>query len=702
VLLILALVLATFLYLRTETLIAQEKDEPLIVLPEVKVEEAKETTYYGEEDATTATKTETPIEEIPQSIETINRDVIDDQGAVRLQDTVYNVSGTVPGDSFLVPFLLRGFRAEVLKDGFIQNTALPLNIFQQELTNVERIEFLKGPGSVLYGNVAPGGLINIITKKPLPYFYASAQMTVGNYSFYQPSVDVSVPLNKDKTLLFRLNASYLNTDSFRDFISQEWFFIGPVVSWRILPNMTFTLEGEYFQIDQPFDEGLVAVGNMVAPIPISRNLAEPTDHTSFQNILLKATLETKFSDRAFLRNAFRYYRTSADNFDHRSLALLEDNRTLLRFIFDSTFEENIYDTQNEFILNIKTWSFKHKLLFGFEYIRMSIENPSRFLPATPIDIFDPVYGTKVPATAPLLNRIGELNSFGFYMQDQITVLNNLFLLFGVRFDVFDQNLEEIGVNPIGDITTDKMDSQVSPRFGIVYEPFRGVSFYANYSMSFNRLLGQAITFNGSILEPQSSTQYEGGIKLDLWGGRLSSTAAFYRITTENALAPDPVNGGIFAVQVGEERSQGFELDLTAAPLPGWNIIASFAYTDAKVADDEIFKEGNELPGVPKYSGSFWTTYKLYKGILRGLGAGIGLIAVGERQGDIENTFTLDPFLRLDAALYYDTQIRNFAKVKASINFNNITDTEYFANSTSRVNIIPGAPFTVLGTLRVDF
>jgi iron complex outermembrane receptor protein len=703
----LIILLVIFLYFDIGTLAAEEEGEkPGVVLPQVVVPGEQEITNYVGENSTTATKTDMPIGETPQSVEVINRDVINDQGAVRLQDTVHNVSGVIPGDSFLVPFLVRGFRADILRDGFVSSTAIFFNIFQEELVNVERVEFLKGPASILYGNTAPGGIINIITKRPLPYFYASAEGTIGNFDFYSGALDVSTPLNKQKSLLFRVNASYLNSGSFRDFSFSDRVFIAPVLSWWITPRMVLTVDGEYFHVNQPFDDGIVAVGNGVAGIPLSRNLGEPSDSTTFKSYLVKATLETKLSEAVSLRNAFRYYRTDAKTFDHRNLALLPDNRTLLRFIFDSTINDGIYTTQNEMRVNIKTWSADHKLLFGLEYVRENFDEPVKLLPASSIDIFNPVYGVKVPfnpADVPLLWRSGKLNDLGFYVQDQISLFDKVFVLAGLRYDYLNQSLEDNSTTPDQSFNNiGSEENEFSPRLGILYKPIRDVSLYADYSRSFNLLLVTAFTANGSILNPETATQYEGGVKFYLLDGRISSNMAVYRIIKKNALTPDPVNGGIFAVQVKKERSQGFEFDLTAEPLRGWNIIASYAFTDAEVINDNFFKNGNRVSGVPKNSSSIWMTYKLYKGILEGLGIGMGLIAVGKREGDLQNTFELDGFLRLDAALYYERQIRKIARVKASINFKNITDADYILNSDSRVNIIPGEPFTVLATLRVEF
>jgi len=682
----------------------ENEDNSSKLLPEVLVTGKFLRTNYVVKDATTATRTETPIEEIPQSIEVINRDIIDDQRAESLQDIVHNVSGVIPGDSDIVPFLIRGFRAETLRDGFASTTFVFLNIFQEELANVERVEFLKGPASVLYGNSSSGGIINIITKKPLPYFYSSAEATIGSYDFYRGAIDISTPLNKDNSLLFRMNASYRNSDSFRDFVFSDRVFISPVLSWEISPKVLLTLEGEYLYVDKPIDEGLVAVGDMVADIPLSRNLGEPDDESTFKGYLAKASLDTELSENVFLRNAFRYYRTEADRFDHLGGALLPDNRTLLRFIADATNTSDIYTTQNDLIVNFERWSTFHTLLFGLEYIRENTSLPFKIIPASPIDIFDPVYGvdqTFNPEDVIPLSRSRKLNDIGLYIQDQITIWDKLHLLAGLRYDYLDQEIKDTASQQ-GDITINNSINEFSPRFGILYKLIKGISLYANYSKSFNSFLFSSFAFDGSILDPEKTEQYEGGMKFYLWEGRLSSTVAIYRITKRNALTPDPINGAVFAVQVDKERSQGFEFDLTAQPLPGWNIIGSYSFIDAEVRDDDFFDEGNKLAAVPKNSASLWTTYRILKGTLDGFGIGAGLIVVGDRKGDLQNTFKLDSYVRFDAALYYDRQIRDIGIVTASVNFKNITDEDYIATSSSRLSIIPGEPFTVFATLRVDF
>jgi iron complex outermembrane receptor protein len=679
---------------------AQDEKDDAVKLPEVLVTDEPLKRTYIVDDASTATKTDTPIKNIPQSIEVIDQDLIQDQAGTSLQDVIYDVSGAVPGDSDVIPFLLRGFRAYILRDGFTGSSFDVINIFEQDLADTERIEILQGPGSVLYGNLSAPGIINLVTKQPLPYFFFRPEVFYGSYDFFRTSLDFSTPLNSDKSLLFRINGAYQDTNSFRDFIHTETLLISPVLSWQLSPKVKLILDGEYFYFNQPVDEGLVAVGNEVADIPISRNLAEPTDKADGKKYLARATLETELADNVLLQNAFRYYKIHGYRNDHAPLFLLPDNRTLERFRRETNLDDDLYTSKNDLFVNLRTGKFLHNLLFGFEFIREDFSVPTTLFPASAIDIFDPVYGVKAPDEPSIfINRVGKNYRFGFYIQDQISLLDKLYILAGARLDWLNQDIKDTGTLMGEDFDDKETDWQISPRIGILYQIIPELGIYANFSRGFNLILGLGVSAEGKIFKPERSTQYEAGFKLDLFGGRLFSTVSAFRIDKKNAFAPDPINGLAFGVQVDKERSQGIEVDLTAQLTDDWNLIANYAFIDAKVVEDDFFKSGNELPGVAKNSGSLWTTYFLSGGLLRGFGLGAGFITQSNREGDLENTFSLGSFFRLDGAVYYRRQFANYGAIEAAVNFRNITDTRYFVNSTSRVNVIPGAPFTVLASLR---
>ena len=234
----------------------------------------------------------------------------------------------------------------------------------------------------------------------------------------------------------------------------------------------------------------------------------------------------------------------------------------------------------------------------------------------------------------------------------------------------------------------------SPRVGIVYQPAKEVSLYANYSNSFTPVSGRSAT--NQSFKPQRATGYEVGVKTELLDKRLSANLALYTTNVQNILTSDP-NNSIFSIQVGEQRSQGFELDVAGEISPGWNLIASYGSTDAQVTKDNSIPVGNRLSYVPQHTASLSTTYTIQAGNLKGLGFGAGLFYVGNRFGDLANSFEVPSYTRVDAGIFY--QMEQF---KAALNFKNLTNIRYFEAGQSRQSVQPGAPFTVLATVSYQF
>jgi iron complex outermembrane recepter protein len=289
-----------------------------------------------------------------------------------------------------------------------------------------------------------------------------------------------------------------------------------------------------------------------------------------------------------------------------------------------------------------------------------------------------------------------IQSYGAYLQDQITLLDNLKLLIGGRYDWVSREDEIADFGTFGNTVDDppQNDGAFSPRLGLVYQPSDDVSLYASYSRSFSFTTG----FNpdGRAFEPTRGTQYEVGVKADFLDGRLSSTLAAYHLTRTNVTTEDPDNPQ-FSIQTGEQRSQGIELDLTGEILPGWNITTSYAYTDAEVTEDNVIPEGNRLPNVPEHQASLWTTYTLQSGDLEGLGFGLGLFYIGDRQGDLDNSYQVDGYLRTDAALYYRR-----GRLNAAINVRNLFDIDEVTTTFGPRLAQRVTPFTVVASVSWEF
>ncbi|MBD6618561.1 TonB-dependent receptor [Komarekiella sp. 'clone 1'] len=672
--------------------------------PAAQQDEPIELVVTGEQDGyrvpntTTGTRTDTPLRDIPQSIQVVPQQVLRDQQVTRLDDALRNVPGVNQAFNFgpTGSFTIRGFDAvstNSLRDGLID----PLATEVTELSSIEQVEVLKGPASVLFGLGNPGGTVNIVSKRPLSDPFYAIDATIGSYSFYRSAIDLSGPLNDSKTVLYRLNAAYRNSGSFIDFFNGESLNISPVVSVALSESTNLVLEGEYIKTRDSYASGVPVIGSILpnpnGEVSRNRNFGEPTDEFEQTITRLGYQLEHKFDDSWSLRNAFRFtFRDYSDRLTIPS-TLDEDNETLNRTSREYDLENSNYNFTTSVVGKFATGSIQHQVLFGFDLNRLENLSP-RFAEreAATINIFNPVYGQPPePVFSSESNDRSITNSLGIYLQDQVALADSLKLLLGVRFDAFDRKYEDFTNN----IESSGSDSAFSPRFGIVYQPIPAISLYASYTSSFTPPNGTFFFDVDSTLEPERGTQYEVGVKADL-SDRLSATLAFYDLTRTNVLVDDPDNQG-FQIQVGEQNSQGIELNLTGEILPGWNIYAGYAYTDARIAEDTTFTVGNRLPNTADHSFNLWTTYEIQQGELQGLGAGIGLFFVGDRAGDLDNSYDVPSYVRTDAAIFY-----NQDKFRVALNFKNLFDVDYFESALDSNRVYYGQPFTVQGTISWKF
>ncbi|MEH1848850.1 MAG: TonB-dependent siderophore receptor [Nostoc sp.] len=659
---------------------------------------------YSVPDSTTATKTDTPQRDIPQSIQVIPQQVIKDQQIIRISDAARNVSGVTlqAGFAGLVDnYNIRGFSTyNNLRDGFFSEGFLTLT----NPTNIERIEVLKGPASVLYGQFEPGGVVNYVTKKPLDYPYYSAEFTAGSFSTYRPSLDFSGPLNSDKSILYRLNVAYENSGSFVDFLNEKVFSIAPSLTFKFGDATTLTFQYEYLNADRTFYDGLLP-DPKVFKVPISRFSGELGDYYSAQSHIINLTLNHSFNKNLRVRSAFSVKLNDGDDLAFRPDSLDPDGRTLLRgYAIDRNLYRN-YSLQTDLIGNFNTGSVQHQVLLGLEWNKdlLGYDNLRRSPSVTPsIDLFNPVYGASRPLEFDEASERDRYyrDTIALYLQDQVTLLPNLKLLVGGRYDFINRKytvrqLDPTGNNLIGDESVDRYyDEAFSPRVGIVYQPIEPISIYASYSRSFNP--SDSRTVDGTQLPPERGTQYEAGLKAELIKDRLSATFAAYDITKENVATTDPTPGNSdFSIAAGEVKSRGLEFDVSGQILPGWNVIASLFHNDAFVSKDNTLPVGDSLVNAAGVGGSLWTTYEIQNGDWKGFGFGGGVFYTGDREAQLPNTFKIPSYVRADATIFYKRD-----NWRVGLNFKNLFDTTYY--DSQGYYLRPGAPLTVLGTFSVQF
>ncbi len=660
---------------------------------------------YNPSSASTATRTDTPLRDIPQSIQAVPQQVIEDRNVSNLTEAVETVSGVVDGGGFYgAPSggrILRGFIS-----GFNGDTSSFRNGFRDAgygdlvgIGTVERVEVLKGPGSVLFGQVEPGGIINVITRQPLSEPYYEAGLEIGSYGFYQPSIDLSGPVNSDGSVLYRLISSYQSSEDIQPFFEPQVTTIAPSFTLNFGDETALDLYYEYvryFAEDIRTDAVALSDGSLTP-----RDFYAGYPNLNFFDITTQRygySFEHEFNEDLRLRNNLAVTSTVTTDERGYGIGLVDDQFIQIESFFADSSTDN-YFGQIDIVGEFETGSVSHQVVAGFDFNRLV--NPLESFQVLNVpnqDIFNPNYDFMPNDVdiVPAFKANNTTQSYGIYLQDQIAFTDNFKLLAGGRYDWISYESEIADFGLFGNTIDDPVqnDSAFSPRIGLVYQPSDELSLYASYSQSFR----QATGFNpdGRSFEPTRGTQYEVGVRGGFLDDRLSANLAAYNLTRTNIVLPDFANPG-FSTQIGEAQSRGIELDITGEILPGWNVIGSYAYTDAEVTRSIPGIEGTQLRGAPEHQASLWTTYEIQEGDLGGLGFGLGLFYVGERQGDDLNSFQVDSYLRTDAALYYRKD-----RLNAAINVRNLFDTDYVSIPFRQSAVQRGEPFEIVGSVSWQF
>lgn len=670
--------------------------------------EQEEDDGYLAPDSTTGTRTDTPIFEVPQAIQVIPERVLDDQQVIRLNDALRNTPNAQQSNTFGATrddFVIRGFeQSAILRDGFRTNDAGPGFSFT-DLSNIEQVEVLRGPASILFGNIEPGGVINLVTKEPLSEPFYNLELQAGSFGLLRPQVDISGPLSD--RLQYRLNTAYERSNGFRNDFNRdsERFFIAPVLSWDITPDTELILELEYLDDQRPFDRGIPAVGDEVADVDIDTVFGEPDDFAEVEAINVGYRLQHDLSDRWQIRNRFRYSESELLTLRADPNGLDETTGTLFRAFSSNDNRFELFELQTEVVGEFATGPINHTLLAGFDlfFAETTIETTVDLAP--PVNVFDPDIGLVETPELPLAftasDSFTDLDRVGVFVQDQIELLPRLTLLLGGRLDFIGQESQSEAIFIPGVLSTpalevDRDEEAFSPRVGVVFQPIDPLYLYASYSQSFQPNTLTQTTLEGEFLEPEEAEQFEVGIKADLFDGRLAATLAFFDLELNNLATTDPVDPN-FVTAIGEQTSRGIEFDIQGEILPGWNVIASYGFLDTEIEESEDFPEGAQPRNAAENSASLFTTYEFQRGSLQGLGIGFGLFFVGDRFGDNANTFELDSYVRTDLALFYRRD-----RLRLGLNVQNLLDIEYFESAVGRDGANPGNPLTVVGTVSYEF
>lgn len=664
-------------------------------------------------ESSVGTRTDTPVINIPQSIQAIPEQVLEEQGTTSLGEALRNSAGVTTGrvasDAPSLTPVIRGFESKnTLRNGLRDTTLGTL----AEITNVERFEILKGPASVLFGQGDLGGTVNLITKVPLNEPSYKLDYQIGQFGLHRPSIDFTGPLGtRPDAPAYRLTSSYQWSDSFRDFEERRSFFVSPVLKLINSDRTQLIAEVEHLRYETTGGAPeLPALGTVLdnpgGEIDSSVNLGEP----SLSRNESRATrwgyrFKHEFSDNLAFANELLISQADVPESTFvLPTSLAGNNRSLNRILVNNPSELSSFNLNTSLSGKFATGNIKHELLFGVELSRDTFEDALSINGIRgAIDIFNPQYSPESvqPFAIPLEDAKTTTNSIGFYLQDQISLSQQWIVVLGGRFDIADQTYDDRNTPRL---SFDRTDEAFSPRAGVVYKPAENISVYGSYTRSFKPVMGREVLLDpvtlqridGDPFEPERGTQYEVGVKADLLDNRLSTTLALFHLERTNVIE-ESARGQVGSEQTGKQRSQGVEVSVAGEIVPGWNILGSYAYTDAIISEDDVLPEGNSLRNVPKHGASLWTTYEIQSGSLQGLGLGLGLYYVGKREGDLNNSFSLPSYLRTDASLFY--RRNNFA---ASLNFQNLFDVNYYEGARNDLRVIPGAPLTVFGKISLEF
>ncbi|MDR4515645.1 TonB-dependent siderophore receptor [Nitrosomonas sp.] len=671
------------------------------VLPTIQIS-ASNTGSYAATSSVTATKTNTLLRDVPQSITVVTEELIKDQAIQSLGDAVRYVPGVgvSQGEGNRDALVFRGNRStgDFFVDGIRDDVA-----FFRDLYNIERIEVLKGANGMIFGRGGSGGVVNRVTKQANWNPVREFSFQGGSFNKKRMTGDFGHVFND--MVAFRVNGLFEDSDSFRDGVVVRRRGVSPTVTIRPTDRTKVVVNMERFHDDRTADRGIPSDSNLNRPVDVKRSLffGDPKrSHSDAEVLSFNALIEHRFDFGVTLSNRTNYaqYDKFYQNIFSRSPAL--DNRVFLGAYNDATDRENVFN-QTNLLYSVDTGPISHTLLAGVEIgqqitsnVRQTgfFNNDPRGI-SFPVPLNNPVTDVPIafitrPADAD--NR-SVVDITSLYIQDQIELLPQLQAIAGVRYDLFEVDFRKRN----GDTTQiNTSDHLISPRFGLIFKPIEPLSIYASYSQAYVPRAGDQLTgiiVTRATLKPEKFTTYEAGIKWDIYPD-LALTGAVYRLDRTNVISPTSDSGGT-SFLAGEQRTEGIEIGLSGRVTQSLSVMGGYAYQDGEITSaTEEAEKGATIAELPRNTFSMWSRYDFTPRI----GAAVGVIYRSSMFAAVDNTVRVPDFTRVDAALFAQFT----RQVRGQINIENLFDTHYFASVHNNNNITPGSPIAVRATLVANF
>ncbi|AXA92867.1 TonB-dependent siderophore receptor [Massilia sp. YMA4] len=660
-------------------------------LPQVTVA-GERATGYVQPNSSGATRTDTPIREVPQAVRVIGTQQLEDLGALRLADTVDYVSGVARLNDFggtWDNYAIRGFSSTDM--GFLVNGFPGARGYNptRDTATVERFEFPKGPAGAVYGSSEPGGTINIVTKKPKFGTRNVAEFSVGSRGLRRGTFDSTGALGS--SVAYRFNAMVEEGDSRSDLLGNNRTLLAPALTWLVDSRTTLNYEGEFLRVDTPLDRGVINVRGVLGTLPRERVLNEPGDNNmTLTSDTHQVTLERTLADNWRMKLGASYKESTFDGNYTEATSLAADNRTLNRQATWRQLPSRDVAVQAELEGKFTTGTVGHTLLVGAEASRLWMNTEILRSANYPIDIYNPVYGAPRPDATTRTSSSDERQRVkAVFVQDQLSLSPQWKLLAGLRHDDYSQELD----NRVAKTRTSRDQSALSPRAGITYLPNEWSSLYVSAGKSFRGNNGTDIA--GNAFDPQRSTAYEAGWKLQTRDDRLGANVAIYDIAKTNVLTASDVPG--YSVAAGKIKSTGVEADVYGQLDRHWRVSANLAYDDARVTKDKTLPSGARLANVPEWSAGVLAMREdtLANGKRYGIGAGINY--VGDRAGNNADTYTLPAYTTARLTSWWQLT----KAVRLAVDVHNLFDKTYYTSSWNNLYVMPSAERSVVARLKVD-
>lgn len=718
-------------------------------LQSVEITGRKERTYKTK-STFIGNKTETDLKNLPASVSYASKELMADQGVVRVGEVVKNFSG-VNQFTFYDDLTIRGFRVNGQSNTQLVNgLRTSTGFWKQSLTNyLERVEVLKGPSSALYGNASPGGVVNRVTKKPLDETRRSVSLQLGSYNTFRGLADFTGPANKDSSLLYRLNLGYEDANSFRDLQFDKNVIVAPSLTFVASPKTRINFDLVYNSSNSRLDRGQSVIGDNLYSTPQSLSLSAGNDYLREKTYIITLSGNHRFNDNLSFIAGYSKTGYDEDLYEHRSANAYAITSTgaaspnlVAMQIFSRKRKRYIDNLTAYFNYKVNTGIIEHNIVAGYDYgsektpvgasqlqaggylnkgktkaiqfrqdlfkeqgqayidNNFSVSEGLLIPNVRSFDLNDPLRSQQIQDDSKALFAPGTIAPAYYYLnagyvQDQLRI-GKLQALLGIRYEYY---------TDFDQYATAKQSKTHSkawlPRLGLVYNANSNINLYGTYVQGYNPQTASTLANPNANPDPSNpfkpltSNMVEFGAKTSWFNDMLNITTAVYRIEQNNTLYSI---GNDQYRQIGKERAKGIEFDVTGRITSNWSVLVAYAYNDAQIVESLIPEEiGRQKPNAPHSSANAWSRYNVTKGVFKGLGLGGGVYYVDKRNLSINLSQTIPAYTLVNAAVYY-----TIAKMQLQFNANNITNKKHWVGGYDYIRLFPGTPSNYLFTVNYSF